>query len=213
MNTTRAIFLAPAVLLSALAGLAQTQTPPPAQPEPAPAPSVEPASAAPAAPAAAVRRRAVSPALAASLAETMPKYNPPAEPPPKTEEEEAAERPRNQIIRLPQVVVEGERPPVFTERQLYSQAELARLASRRYLSELDRGVLNRFTLPLVGQSAEQRAMAIYEEEERQRRIAEGRQAVYLLRQTDPAAAQDLKRETDAAYIRPSEFTPTAGGRP
>jgi len=210
MNTTRAILLAPAVLLSAMAGLAQTQTPPPSQPEAAP--SVAPASAAPAT-TPTVRRRAVSPALAASLAETMPKYNPPAEPAPKTAEEEAAERPRNQIVRLPQVVVEGERPPVFTERQLYTQAELARLASRRYLSELDRGVLNRFTLPLFGQSAEQRAMSIYEDEERQRHIAEGRQAVSLLRQTDPAAARDLKRETDAAYIRPAEFTPTAGGRP
>ncbi|GAB1489846.1 hypothetical protein MASR2M8_23030 [Opitutaceae bacterium] len=208
MKTTRAALLAPAVLFSALVSHAQSPATPPAPAEQA-TPAVAPASAAPsetpASPAA--RRRAVSPALASSLAATMPKYSPPVEPPPKTPEEEEADQPRNQIIRLPQVVVEGDRPPVFTERQLYTRAELARLASSRYLSELDRGVLNRFTLPIVGQSsAEQRAMSIYEDEERQRNIAAANQAFYLLKQTDPAAAAALKRDAADAYIRPSEFT-------
>lgn len=217
MKTTRAALLAPAVLLSALVSHAQSTASPtnPAVPGAgSPAAATAPTSATPATPpvaegapsAADSRRRAISPGLAASLAAAMPKYSPPVEPPPKTAEEIAADQPRNQIIRLPQVVVEGDRAPVFTERQLYTKAELARLASRRYLSELDRGVLNRLHLPIVGQSAEQRAMTIYEEEERQRNIAAANRAVYLLKQSDPAAASDLRRDAADAYIRPSEFT-------
>jgi hypothetical protein len=210
MNPTRAALLASAVLLSAAASQAQPSPPPavPAEP-PSAAPASAPAVTTPAAAApqpAASRRRAVSPGLASALAAAMPKYSPPVEPPPKTAEEEAADKPRNQIIRLPTVVVEGDRPPVFTERQLYTRTELARLAARRYLSELDRGVLNRFTLPVVGQSAEQRGMTQYEEEERQRNIASANQAVYLLKQSDPAAASALQRDAADAYIRPSEFT-------
>ncbi len=213
MKTTRAVLLAPAVLLSALVSHAQSTATPPAPSEPttasASAPAANPTTPAPAAAASTTTtssRRAISPALASSLAAAMPKYSPPVEPPPKTPEEEEADKPRNQIIRLPQVVVEGDRPPVFTERQLYTRAELARLASRRYLSELDRGVLNRFALPIVGQSPEQRAMTIYEDEERQRNIASANQAVYLLKQSDPAAAAELRRDAADAYIRPSEFT-------
>lgn len=210
MKSTRAALLVPAVLLSAAISHAQ--------PSPAPAVPAEPPTAAPtSAPAvttpaptpsesATPRRRAVSPGLASALAAAMPKYSPPVEPPPKTPEEEEADKPRNQIIRLPAVVVEGDRPPVFTERQLYTRAELARLAARRYLSELDRGVLNRFTLPVIGQSAEQRGMTQYEEEERQRNIASANQAVYLLKQSDPAAASALRRDAADAYIRPSDFT-------
>ncbi len=210
MNSTRAALLAPAVLLSALVSHAQPSSTPAAPAEPAAtAPASAPAVTTPAPASAespASRRRAVSPGLASALAAAMPKYSPPVEPPPKTAEEEEADKPRNQIIRLPAVVVEGDRPPVFTERQLYTRAELARLAAQRYLTELDRGVLNRFTLPIVGQSAEQRAMTQYEDEERQRNIASANQSVYLLKQTDPAAAAALKRDAADAYIRPSEFT-------
>ncbi len=208
MNFTRAVLLIPAVLLSATPGHAQTT--------PAAEKSVSPASAAsgeadvaPPEP----RTRPVSAAVAANLARAMPKYNPPPPPPPpKTEEELAAEQPRNQIIRLPKVVVEGQRPPIFTERQIYTKEGLEALAVSRYLSELDRGVLNRFRLPLVGQTSEERAMAMYEEEERLRNIEKAKQSIYVLKQVDPEAAQQLKKETDAAYIRKSEFIPTSGVR-
>ncbi len=206
MKTMRAALLAPAVLLSALVGHAQVPAAESASNPSAQTPTVSTPAQTSADADTASRKRAISPGLASSLAAAMPKYNPPVEPPPKTAEEEEADKPRNQIIRLPQVVVEGDRPPVFTERQLYTRAELARLASRRYLSELDRGVLNRVHLPIVGQSAEQRALAQYEEEERQRNIAEANQVIYYLKQTDPAAATELKRDALDAYIRPSEFT-------
>ncbi|MCC5025436.1 MAG: hypothetical protein J6386_22815 [Candidatus Synoicihabitans palmerolidicus] len=51
----------------------------------------------------------------------MPKFNPP--PPPSEDEDDGVDeelmlKPKNGIVRLPQVVVEGNRPPVFSERQI-----------------------------------------------------------------------------------------------
>ncbi len=210
MNYMRAVLLLPTVLLGAVAGLAQT---PPSE-APAvmrPVPASEPGAETSAQPAAkSEHQRAISPELAASLARTMPAYNPPKPPEPKAAEELDAEQPRNQIIRLPRVVVEGNRPPVFTERQQYTKEGLEALAVARYLSEFDRGVLNRYTLPLFGQSAEQRAMTEYEEAERQRHIAEAQQSIYILKDHDPVAAEQLKKESESAYIRRIEFLPTPG---
>ncbi len=206
MNFTRAVLLIPAVLLSASPGLTQASSEP-AQPEGAPAREAASESSAEA-----QRSRGISPSLAANLARAMPKYNPPPAPKPKTEEEIEADQPRNQIVRLPKVVVEGQRPPVFTERELHTKEGLAALAVARYLSELDRGVLNRYRLPFVGMSAEQRAMMMYEEDERLRNIEQARQTVYVLKQVDPEEARLLKKEADAAYIRKSEFQPTSGVR-
>lgn len=209
MNLTRAVLLIPAVLLSALPAYSQALSS--SAERPAPPSAAEKADAE--AKAEAARTRPVSAAVAANLARAMPKYNPPAPPPPpKADEELEADQPRNQIIRLPKVVVEGQRPPVFTERQIYTKQGLEALAVSRYLSELDRGVLNRFRLPFVGQSSEERAMAMYREEERLRNIEQARQSIYVLKQVDPEAAQQLKKETDSAYIRKTEFLPTSGVR-
>ncbi len=206
MNFTRAVLLIPAVLLSASTG--HTQSPPgPAQQEVTPARDT-PSEAS----AEENRERPFSPTVAANLARAMPKYNPPAPPKPKVEEESDAEQPRNQIIRLPKVVVEGQRPPVFTEREIHTKEGLEALAVARYLTEFDRGVLNRYRLPFVGMTAEQRAMMMYEEEERLRNIEKAKQSIYVLKQVDPEAAEQLKKESDAAYIRKSEFLPTSGVR-
>lgn len=206
MNFTRAVLLIPAVLLSASTGTPQA-APEAAKTEVAPA-----REAASEASADTSRTRPISPGLAANLARAMPKYNPPPAPKPKTEEEVEAEQPRNQIIRLPKVVVEGQRPPVFTERELYTKEGLEALAVGRYLSELDRGVLNRYRLPFVGMTAEQRAMMMYEEDERLKNIEQAHQTIYVLKQVDPEEAQQLKKDADAAYIRKSEFQPTSGVR-
>lgn len=211
MNLTRAILLASLALFGA--GTGRMQTPPPAE-RPAGEDSAAATSAAPVrqeAPAQAVssERQTLSPSVSAALVRTMPKYNPPKPPEPKTEEEIAADQPRNQIIRLPQMVVEGERPPRLTEREMHTKEGLAELAMDRYLSNLDRGVLNRFTLPLIGMSNEERAMIMYEDAERQRRIQEARKTVYVLEQIDPEAAEQLKEETDDAYMRRSSFAPVS----
>lgn len=71
------------------------------------------------------RPRAVSNEVAAALAATMPKYEPPKPVAPKAEEDDEeladlrdTDKPRNKIIRLPEHVVREKKPPVFNEREL-----------------------------------------------------------------------------------------------
>lgn len=175
----------------------RTETPAAAAARPSPsAPSAPASSAEP------VRERALSPAMSAALAERMPRYNPPPPPREPTPEEIAAAQPKNQIIRLPQMVVEGQRPPVFTDRDIHTKQGMAAMAVNRYLSELDRGVLNRYTLPLFGQSQEQRALAAYAEEERLRNMnaaADRAEAIEAAEGED--AARAFRDTANSTFIR------------
>ena len=194
------------VLFIALAGTATAQapaeknratTPAPLAAEPAAAQSTPAAEPTPARP----QNRAVSPALAAALAERMPKYNPPPPPREPTEEELEESQPKNRIVRLPQMIVEGQRPPVFRERDINTKKGMAELAMSRYLSELDRG-LNRYTLPLFGQSNEQRALAQYAEEERLQNMQSAEESAQMIRASEGEdAAEDFRDAANATFIR------------
>jgi hypothetical protein len=195
--------------LVALAGSAYAQRTAPAPSRPAPqtetpaAAQAQPAAPAATAPAATTsRERALSPGLTAALSERMPRYNPPPPPREPTEEEIAASQPRNQIIRLPEMVVEGRRPAVFTDRDIHTREGMAAMAVNKYLSELDRGVLNRYTLPLFGQSQEQRALAAYAEEERLRNMSSAADRANAIEAAEGAeAAQTFRDTANAAFIR------------
>ena len=116
------------------------------------------------------RTRVVSDNLAAALADTMPKFNPPPPEPEKTEEEILAEQPKNGIVRLPQIVVEGRRPPVFSERQINTDKGLKELAVKRYYAGAG-ATLNPTDVPFFGKLAEQTAIKMWEEDERLRQMA------------------------------------------
>ncbi len=156
----------------------------------------------------------VSSTMATAINAKLPRYTPPPPPPPKVENEEEGEevddpsdtptgdRPRNKIIRLPRYVVYGQRPAVFRERDIYTRQGLAALAMKRYLNSFDRNVLNRFTLPLIGTSAEARAMQIYEEEARLQNIADFQSAAAdAERAGDKQEADYLRRTTNDTYLR------------
>jgi hypothetical protein len=121
------------------------------------------------------RKRAVSDGLAAAMADAMPKYNPPPPEPEKTEEElaeeEALNQPQNEIIRLPRMIVEGERPPVFTEREINTDKGLQELAVKRYFSDAAQA-LNAVSIPFLGMSKEEIAMRMWEEDERLRQMTD-----------------------------------------
>ena len=53
-------------------------------------------------------------------------------------------KPKNKIIRLPRVVVEGNRPPIFLEQEIHTAKGLADLAVKRYFNQTGL-VLNRFS--------------------------------------------------------------------
>jgi hypothetical protein len=97
------------------------------------------------------RARAVSTRAAEMLSAAVPKYaaNPVAAPAPAAAIPRVAppEKPANQIVHLPGVIVRERRPPAREE--ILSDAELAKIGMNRYIGPydgLDRGVLNLFTV-------------------------------------------------------------------
>jgi hypothetical protein len=151
--------------------------------------------------------RAISSEVAAALAAGMPKYNPP-KPVEKSEEDidmREVDKPRNQIIRLPEYVVREEKPPVFRERDIYTQKGLRELARMRYLSETGQA-LNRFNIPLFGMGADAYALMRYEEEERLSNISDLNETARDVSLTDPESAQAIREATRDTYARENPIT-------
>lgn len=120
------------------------------------------------------------------------------------------DKPRNTIIRLPKYVVQGERPPVFSEKDINTQKGLADLAVKRYLSSVHQ-VLNKYRLPLLGMSNEQIAMMMYEEDQRLKDLKDYNEKVYLYRNSgDKASADALKDDVDRTFMRTSTFAEPPG---
>lgn len=160
----------------------------------------------------------ISSSLASTIQASLPKYQPPPPPPPPEPDEhvelaspdgategmeaEAVDQPKNKIIRLPRYVVEADRPPVFKESEIHTKSGLGKLAAARYLSSLDRNVLNRFTLPIIGITPEQRALMMYQEDERLQNISDiNNSARSALLAGDKKESEALKKERNSAFIR------------
>lgn len=199
---------ASALLLSVALGLAAS----PASAQESSNPIEKPASAtlAPTTPPPARKReRAISSEVAASLAAAMPKYNPPKPaPPPKPVEEQPdlrdIDKPKNTIIRLPDYVVREAKPPVFRERDINTKAGMANIAMKKYGTEASRA-LNRFTIPLFGQSQEDRALAQYAEDERLKTITELNDAADMVSARDKAQGAYIKRDLQNTTMRASDY--------
>lgn len=205
----KALISSLAAMLAVASAAAQSTQPTPSGPlaDPANRSNVESTSTRKAAPPS--RPRAISPEVAAQLSANTPKYAPPPpKPPPKPEEElpdmREIDKPRNTIIRLPQYVVQEQKPAVLDERAVHTSKGLADLAVRRYISDADRA-LNRFTLPLFGRSYQERALQMYAEEERLRNMADLNDAAAMVSTRDKEAGAYVKREAERTYLRSSDF--------
>jgi|UniRef100_UPI004048EAF9 hypothetical protein len=156
-----------------------------------------------------VKHRSFSTGVAAALAASMPKYDPPKPAEKKPEEEDVdlrdVDKPRNQIIRLPEYVVQEKKPPVFRERDIYTTKGLAELAKRRYLSQSVQA-LNRYTIPLFGMSAEAYAMMLYAEDERLENISELNASADDVGLVDPENARQIREATRDTYQRGFDYT-------
>lgn len=123
------------------------------------------------------------------------------------------DKPRNAIIRLPKYIVEGERPPVFTEKEINTRKGLADLAVKRYLSSVQQG-LNNTHLPAIlgGLSNEDIAMQMYREDQRVKAQADYNEKLSLFRAAGAKEADQMKKEADAALKQQGTFsTPGRGG--
>ena len=187
----------------ACASRAQTAATPAA--DPAVSPVVDPAKAASSTdtPAAPKHERVMSNAVAATLADGMPKYNPPPKAPePKPEEEQAdlreTDKPRNKIIRLPTYVVKEPKPPVFSDRNLQGKSGLTELGFKAnpglYIGNF--GGMNRST-----------ALLMYEEQERLKSMSELKNDAKDAKSSgDPTAADYILKENNRTKSRPSDFS-------
>ncbi len=125
-------------------------------------------------------------------------------------EENDPDRPRNTIVRLPKYVVQGDRPPVFKEKEILTHKGLADVAVKRYLSQVGQ-TLNLVHLPgiLGGMSNGDLALQKYREDERLRNVQDLNEQSELFRAAgDIKGADEIKADTQSTYMRRSEFDTT-----
>lgn len=162
-------------------------------------------------------QRSISNDLSKSLSYGIKYTPPPAEPeakPAESEEEHDSDKPKNGIIRLPKYIVEGKRPPIFEERNLYSKEMLRRMAYQRYMSSFSKNILN--ASHLLGKGDEAYALMQYEADERKKNMADTADRVAMYRVSgDDEEASRLKADAQDAYMRRSSYNsvPGAGVRP
>jgi len=161
------------------------------------------------------RDRAISPGVAAALSASMPKYAPPPPKPAPVPEEELpdlreTDKPKNTIVRLPKYVVREAKPPIFRDRDINTKKGLAAIAMRRYLTETDRA-LNRFTIPLFapfsingGTANEERALAMYDEDERLKNMSDVADQNNMVMKSDPSAGTKFKGQAQSTFMRWSD---------
>ncbi len=187
------------------------QTTAPAKKTPAP-PATPPATEASKPPLPPEKERTLSKSLSSALSAGLT-YKPPPAPKPEAEEVDLRDidKPKNEIIRLPKYVVEAKRPPVFNDRNLYSQEMLRKLAYQRYISPFSRNILNRYHL--LGRGDEAYAMMQYEADERKRAMSEMDDKISMYRVFgDNATADQLKDETQNTYMRRSQYSTTPNNK-
>jgi hypothetical protein len=121
------------------------------------------------------------------------------------------DKPKNAIVRLPKFIVQERRPAVFREQDIHTKDGLANLAMRRYMTETDRA-LNRFTIPIFhplsllgGTSNEDRAMAMYYEDERLKDMANVADHTNMVMKSDAAAGAKMKNVERDTFMRWSDI--------
>ncbi|HVZ64754.1 MAG TPA: hypothetical protein VG936_09305 [Lacunisphaera sp.] len=183
------------LLLAAMAGMSAEETPPAAA-NAAPAPAnagpaattdkkADQAKASDPAPAATAQPSKVSAQLAQAMATTMPKYAPPPPEKPVTVDPD--------VLELPKMTVRKPRPRVkLTDEIVMSRDAFNDKLARENLGSFDRNFLNKFTLPFIGVSAQERARDEYERKKREELAEEVSRLAKVGAVVDPEGAKALK---------------------
>ena len=126
----------------------------------------------------------------------------------KADAESYIDKPKNDIIRLPRVVVEGSRPPVFREQDIYSPKALTEIAIKRYLSDFGRA-LNAWRIPIIGGAVDGYAMGLWAQDERKRQMREISEQIQLDMLTgNTKRAAELREILRGNFVRPiNEMNP------
>jgi hypothetical protein len=143
-----------------------------------------------------VPERSVSPGVAQALSLGMPKYNPPTPTPVAANQPQDmrdVDKPKNEIKRLPSYVVHDSRPPVFRDRDLYTQEGLVSLS---YKLHPGLGIGN------IGGLNDAPAYEMFLEDERLANIADlNDTAKAIANGGDLAEGKYILEETQDTYMR------------
>jgi hypothetical protein len=136
----------------------------------------------------------------------MPKYEPPRKDPAGAAPAEEPDRPKNSIpglpfTRLPDYIVRGTVVQEIPERDLCTRAALAKIAEKRYLSEVDSKFLNKFEFfSTPGYNKKDRAMEMYGKAEMAKLNGENAE---FNRLTDAERTAPLRKRTQPTEAPPS----------
>lgn len=147
----------------------------------------------------------ISREISAKIREGLPAYQPPS-----NKSEGGTEGPQTDdpnVLVLPKVTVEEKRLPPDAADQLMNRDAFKRKMENLYLDEIAKDgplnyLLNRFTIPILSPSKEERGRAIYQ----QRELDRLRHVTDTVRSLDPDAAKTFERELDNSHT-----TRPAGG--
>jgi hypothetical protein len=144
-------------------------------------------------------RTVISSEVRASLRDAAPQFEvpKPAAPPPAAAEESG---PNNEIVRLPAVTVQEERPPVFKTEELYSRRDQATMALRKFagLNVTPFAWLNRLNAPI--------AVAMQQEEIRLQKMQDVSDTAASFRNAGDKETSDyLMKSSNATFLRAPDF--------
>ena len=139
-------------------------------------------------------RPRLSSGLRDQVVSTVPVYAPPAA--------DAGANPKDpDVVELPRVTVREPRLPSLDDDSMLTPKGLEEKLIEKHLPPIDRNLLNRFTLPLVGVSNAQRAKFMEEDDRRLRDLDETKRQIELLEQVDPAQARELRTIRNRMLVR------------
>jgi hypothetical protein len=121
----------------------------------------------------------------------MPTFSPP--PPPEAKKLDQPNTPADgEVLVLPKLTVKQKPRPRLNADIVYAPKDLGNLLARQKYTQLDQA-LNKFTLPLFGQSLAERALEEHEREKKQAITADVLNLAKAVEQTDPEEAKSLKK--------------------
>jgi hypothetical protein len=145
--------------------------------------------------------------LAGALLNGVPKYAPPAPVQAQAQEEP---KPRNGVIRLPQVVVHEEKPPVFNEKQMYTPQSLQDIQIQRYTG-LDPAKMPGVAAPITRYMFADYAKQMQSDADRQQNISDSNDmARAAALGGEPGESEYIKRVSNDTYMRSLDTTPDTG---
>lgn len=121
----------------------------------------------------------------------LPTYAPPPPPAPKQLDQPNTNADPDLLV-LPKMTVKQKPRPRLSADIVYAPKDLGNMLARQKYTQLDQA-LNKFHLPLFGQSLAERALEEHRREKKQALTADVLNLSKALEQTDPAEAKSLQK--------------------